>query len=113
MEMFGKVRRMHLRDQLLLHEISERTGQSRTTLRKWLRKPKAEVVAPPRYRRAEAPNQLSPYYATLEQALKAGAHRIPTHAGRNYIGGAGADTAVRPQRPGRHACDPGCRQSLS
>ena len=76
MEMLGKVRRMHLRDQLSLHEISKRTGLSRTTLRKWLRKPEAEVVAPPRYRRAEAPNKLSPYYATLEQALKADAHRI-------------------------------------
>lgn len=46
MEMLGKVRRMHLRDQLSLHEISKRTGLSRTTLRKWLRKPEAEVVAP-------------------------------------------------------------------
>ena len=76
MEMLGKVRRMHLRDQLSLHEISKRTGLSRTTLRKWLRKPEAEVVAPPRYRRAEAPHKLSPYHATLEHALRPDAHRL-------------------------------------
>src|SRR5471030_3181129 len=76
MEMLGKVRRMHLRDKLSLHEISKRTGLSRNTLRKWLRKSEAEVVAPPRYQRGEAPNKLTPYQAALEQALKADAHRI-------------------------------------
>lgn len=76
MEMLGKVRRMHVRDKLSLHEISKRTGLSRNTLRKWLRKPTAEAVAPPRYVRGTVPNKLSPYHATLEQALKADAHRI-------------------------------------
>jgi hypothetical protein len=33
MEMLGKVRRMHLRDKLSLHEISKCTGLSRNTLR--------------------------------------------------------------------------------
>lgn len=76
MEMLGKVRRMHLRDKLSLHEISKRTGLSRNTLRKWLRKPETDVVAPPRYVRGSMPNQLTPYHATLEQALKVDAHRI-------------------------------------
>jgi DNA-binding transcriptional regulator LsrR (DeoR family) len=34
MEMLGKVRRMHVRDKLSLHEISKRTGLSRNTVRK-------------------------------------------------------------------------------
>lgn len=76
MEMLGKVRRMHMRDKLSLHEISKRTGLSRNTLRKWLRKPAAEAVAPPRYVRGRVPTKLTPYHATLEQALKADAHRI-------------------------------------
>ncbi|MBJ7312687.1 hypothetical protein H7U20_21135, partial [Rugamonas sp. CCM 8940] len=57
MEMLGKVRRMHLRDKLSLHEISKRTGLSRNTLRKWLRKSDAEVVAPPRYQRDDSPHK--------------------------------------------------------
>ena len=73
MEMFGKVRRMYLRDKLSLHEIAKRTGLSRNTLRKWLRKP--EDAPPPRYRRESAPTKLSEFHATLEQALKADAHR--------------------------------------
>lgn len=76
MEMLGKVRRMHVRDKLSLHEISKRTGLSRNTLRKCLRKPAGEALAPPRYVRGRVPNKLTPYHATLEQALKADAHRI-------------------------------------
>ncbi len=45
MEMLGKVRRMHLRDQLSLHEIAKRTGLSRNTIKKWLRTDE-EVKAP-------------------------------------------------------------------
>jgi transposase len=76
MEMSGKVRRMHLRDKLSLHEISKRTGLSRNTLRKWLRKPEDDVVAPPGYHRGEVLNKLSAFHATLDQALKADSHRI-------------------------------------
>lgn len=76
MEMLGKVRRMHLRDKLSLHEVSKRTGLSRNTLRKWLRQPEAEVVCPPRYRREAVSTKLTPYHATLELALKADALRI-------------------------------------
>lgn len=75
MEMLGKVRRMHLRDKLSLHEISKRTGLARNTLRKWIRQSEADVV-PPRYRREEMPTKLDAFHAALELALKADAHRI-------------------------------------
>lgn len=48
MGMLGKVRRMHLRDELSLNEISKRTGLSRNPLRKWDRFPE-ESLAPQRY----------------------------------------------------------------
>ena len=44
MEMLGKIRRMHLRDKLSLHEIAKRTGLSRNTLRSWLRTPEGSVA---------------------------------------------------------------------
>ncbi|NMM26523.1 MAG: IS21 family transposase [Glaciimonas sp.] len=74
MEMFGKIRRMHLRDKLSLHEITKRTGLSRNTLRKWLRMP--EEAATPTYRRNEVPGKLAAFHETLILALKADAHRI-------------------------------------
>jgi len=67
---------MHLRDTLSLHEVSRRTGLSRDTLRKWLRKPDQAVVTPPRYHREAVATKLTPYHATLELALKADALRI-------------------------------------
>ena len=73
MEMLGKIRRMHLRDKLSLHEITKRTGLSRNTIRRWLRG--AEGVTPPTYRRTEGPGKLTPFHAALEQALKADSHR--------------------------------------
>jgi transposase len=73
MEMIGKIRRMYLRDRLSLHEITKRTGLSRNTIRKWLRRPKETV--PPTYRRSERPCKLSAFHDLLEQALKADAHR--------------------------------------
>jgi transposase len=74
MEMLGKVRRMHLRDQLSLHEIAKRTGLSRNTIKKWLRTD--EEVTAPVYRREAGPGKLTPFHAALELALKADAHRI-------------------------------------
>ena len=76
MEMLGKVRRMHLRDNLSLHEISKRTGLSRNTLRKWLRKPDEDVVSAPSYHRDVGVTKLTPYHGVLELALKADALRI-------------------------------------
>ncbi len=74
MEMLGKVRRLHLRDKLSLHEIAKRTGLSRNTVRKWLRT--AEEVAEPVYQRKAKPGKLTPFHGVLELALKADAHRI-------------------------------------
>jgi transposase len=76
MEMFGKIRRMYLRDKLSLHEITKRTGLSRNTIRKWLRTD--EKVAPPTYCRSKEPGKLNAFQATLEQAIKADSHR-PKH----------------------------------
>ena len=74
MEMLGKIRRMHLRDGLSLHEITKRTGLSRNTIRRWLRS--AEKTAPPTYRRTDGPGKLTAFHEALEQALKADSHRI-------------------------------------
>ena len=73
MEVLGRIRRMHYRDKLSLHEIAKRTGLSRNTIRKWLREP--EEAPPPAYRRDKAASKLSAFHAVLEQALKADAHR--------------------------------------
>ena len=66
MEMMGKIRRMYFRDKLSLHEIAKRTGLARNTIRKWVRAPEAK---PPVYQRRAIFNKLSPFHATLEQAL--------------------------------------------
>ncbi len=73
MEMLGKIRRMHLRDKLSLHEIAKRTGLSRNTIRSWLRT--TPGTAPPTYRRIKGEVKLSVFHAAVEQALKADAHR--------------------------------------
>ena len=64
---------MYLRDKLSLHEIARCTGLSRNTIQKWLRTD--EKAAPPKYRRSREPGKLNAYQFTLEQALKADAHR--------------------------------------
>ena len=70
----GKIRRMHLRDKLSLHEIVKRTGLSRNTVRRWLRNDTAPM--PPQYRRTERPGKLGAFHERLVQALKADSHRI-------------------------------------
>jgi transposase len=79
MDMIGKVRRMRMRDQLSLSEIAKRTGLSRNTVKKWLKAP-GEVE--PKYRRASRQTKLSAFKVTLEQSLKADAHR-PEHGRRS------------------------------
>ena len=69
MEMIGKIRRMHFRDGMSLHQISKRTGISRNTIRKWVRAPKPDN--PPKYKRRDTPTKLSPYIEFLQKALKA------------------------------------------
>ena len=74
MEMLGKIKRMHLRDKLSLHEITKRTGLARNTVRKWLRSP--TEVAVPIYRRRDATGKLCVFHTVLEQALKVDSHRL-------------------------------------
>ena len=74
MEILSKIRRMHHRDKLSLHAIARKTGLARNTIRKWLREPKE--AGPPKYVRDKTASKLSPFHATLEQALKADAHRL-------------------------------------
>ncbi len=78
MALKGKIRALHLREGKSISEIARRTSLSRNTIKKWLKEP-AEAV--PKYRREAAPNKLSPFVATLTQALKADAHR-PRHERR-------------------------------
>ncbi|NMM27384.1 MAG: hypothetical protein HHJ12_08880 [Glaciimonas sp.] len=66
MEMLGKIRRIHLRENLSLREITKRTGLSRNTMRRWLRTP--EEVAPPTYRRSEGPVKLDAFHTALALA---------------------------------------------
>ena len=68
MEMFGKIRRLYLRDKLSLSEISRRTGLSRNTVKKWLKKPEGTQ---PSYRRGQQERKLGPYQDWLDQALRA------------------------------------------
>ena len=73
MEMLGKIRRMHLRDKVSLHEIAKRTGLSRNTVRSWLREP--GDVQEPLYSRAPVFSKLSGFAAELERSLAADAQR--------------------------------------
>ena len=68
MDMLGKVRRMHLRDNLSISEIAKRTGLSRNTIKKWLRAP-GDVE--PRYRRKPEDTKLTAFEPFLRAALKA------------------------------------------
>ena len=69
MEMIGKIRRMHFRDGLSLHQIAKRTGISRNTIRKWVRAPKLDN--PPKYPRRTTPGKLALHSEFLQTALKA------------------------------------------
>jgi transposase len=78
MEMIGKVRRMKLRDKLSNSLIAKLTGLSRNTVKKWLKAPGCVI---PKYSRESPAGKLTAFEATLEQSLKADAHR-PKHARR-------------------------------
>lgn len=77
MEMIGKIRRMHFRDGLSLHQIAKRTGISRNTIRKWVRAPKLDN--PPKYPRRTKPGKLTPHSEFLQTALKADSLRPQKH----------------------------------
>ena len=72
MDMVGKVRRMRLRDQLSISEITKRTGLARNTVKKWLNAAGDKL---PRYRRIRGKGKLSAFEASLELSLKADAGR--------------------------------------
>lgn len=77
MEMIGKLRRMHFRDGMSLHQIAKRTGISRNTIRKWVRAPKPDN--PPKYARRTTPGKLTAHIEFLQTALKADALRPKKH----------------------------------
>ena len=80
MEMIGKIRRMHFRDGLSLHQIAKRTGISRNTIRNWVRAPKLDN--PPGYKRRVTPGKLTPHSEFLQTALKADSLRPKKHRRR-------------------------------
>lgn len=65
MDMIGRIRRLHLRDNLSEREIARMTGLSRNTVSKWLRAPGTEL---PKYRRDPRPNKLSSFESALSIA---------------------------------------------
>jgi transposase len=72
MALMGKIRRLYFRDRLSINEIARRTSLSRNTIKKWLR---ARGDAAPKYRRREVLSKLTPFAATLMQALETDARR--------------------------------------
>ena len=78
MDMIGKVRRMHRRDNKSVREIARLTGLSRNTVAKWLEAP---LEGQPQYRRGPQPSKLTAFHEALKQALKADSHR-PRHERR-------------------------------
>ena len=70
--MLAKIRRMHFRDGLSIHEIVRRTGLSRNTVRYWLRKP---GMVEPKYPKRISPSKLDGYQDTLAGWLKTDLHR--------------------------------------
>ncbi len=97
MGMLAKIRRMHLREHLSIHEIARRTGLARNTVRTWLRK---AGQTEPRYPRREVATKLDAFAQTLEVWLRADAHRgrrerrtiwmmFEDLRARGYVGGYG------------------------
>jgi transposase len=78
MEMIGKVRRVKLRDKLSHSAIAKATGLSCTTVKKWLKEPGDKD---PKYVRKSVEGKLTAFEETLDQSLKADAHR-PKHGRR-------------------------------
>ena len=66
MEMFGKIRSVHVRDKVSVRAKTKRTGLSRNTLQKWLQTP--EEVNVPQYVRAKGFGKLGAFADELEQA---------------------------------------------
>ena len=95
MALIGKIRGMYFRDGKSISEIARLTSLSRNTIKKWLKR--AQGTAP-KYRRCEVPKKLTPYLASLTQALEVDARRAKRErrsaralhaqlAGEGYQGG--------------------------
>lgn len=74
MTMIGKVRRMYHRQNKSVREISRITSLSRNTISKWLDAPLPDGDPKPQPR-PPRPTKLSAFHESLQQALKADAHR--------------------------------------
>ena len=72
MALIGKIRGMYFRDGKSISEIARLTSLSRNTIKKWLKR--AQGTAP-KYQRCDVPKKLTPYLATLTQALEVDARR--------------------------------------
>jgi len=68
MDMIGKIRRMHFRQNKSVREIARSTGLSRNTVRTWLRQPD-DVVPQYAARRTQPSRKLAPYVEWLKQAV--------------------------------------------
>jgi transposase len=93
--LIGKIRGMYFRDGKSISEIARLTSLTRNTIKKWLKR--AQGTAP-KYRRCEVPKKLTPYLASLTQALEVNAGRVKRErrsaralhaqlAGEGYQGG--------------------------
>src|ERR1700733_431005 len=66
MELLSVIRRWHYRDHFPIREISQRTGLSRNTVRKYLRSDTVE----PKFNIPDRPSKLDPYADKLSQMLR-------------------------------------------
>jgi transcriptional regulator with XRE-family HTH domain len=69
----AKIRRMHFRDGISLREVAKRTGLSRNTIRRWLRRPD---TTEPQYPARKSPSKIDAWAELLETWLKTGSHRV-------------------------------------
>ena len=72
MDMIGRIRRLHSRDNKSEREIARMTGLSRNTISKWLHAP---LEGAPKYKQAPQVTKLGAYHETLTTALVADSHR--------------------------------------
>lgn len=70
-ELLSVIRRWHLRDQMSIREIANRTGLSRNTIKKYLR----NDIVTPQYQGKGRTSKLSPFKDKLAQWLKTESHR--------------------------------------
>ena len=77
MALIGKIRGMYFCDGKSISEIARLTSLSRNTIKKWLKRPQGTA---PKYQRCDVPKKLTPYLASLTQALEVDA-RVQSASG--------------------------------